>query len=106
MKKNVIICLSILIPQFLCRVVLPLKFKCFRNRSITKRLQAEEIGRKTARLRTLLSIPGNMTAFGDSIGHAKELKLPTSETDADDDRKNDPSWSGMVINATFPCSLS
>jgi len=32
-------------------------------------------------------------AFGDSIGHAKELKLPTSETDADDDRKSDPSWS-------------
>ena len=24
------------------------------------------------------------------------------ETDADDDRKSDPSWSGMVIIATFP----
>jgi len=32
-------------------------------------------------------------AFGDSIGHAKELELPPSETDADDDRKSDPSWS-------------
>ena len=41
-----------------------------------------------------------MPAFGDSIGHAKELKLPPSETDADDDKKSDPSWTGMVIIAT------
>ena len=43
-----------------------------------------------------------MTAFNDSIGHAKELKLPPSKTE-DGDTKTESSWAGMVaITSTFP----